>query len=128
MIQPINASTPRAVFRGSNRAYERSKLSPEAKVALVNAGGIASLAGGVTLLTARAYTNSFAHAGVIGLCVAFLTMFFMSPQILEKAGVGKYAAAGEAEHLLKEDSKKFMDVVKEHVKPTKKAIHFRQQA
>ena len=127
MIQPINASSPRAVFRGSNGAYRgTSKGITNSGVAMLNAGGISATAGGLTTLVARGYTTSWAHALVLGVSAAFLSLFFLTPQILEKAGINKLAASSEAGNLAKEDVPKFLERFKEHMRPAKKAIHFKQ--
>ena len=98
MIQPVNALTPRAGFRGSNDTVARkNKGATESQVALINAAGIATAAGGLTTLVARSYTNSFAHAGVLGVFGAFLTMFFMTPHLIEKFGINKMAAKATTE-------------------------------
>ena len=126
MIQPINASSPRAVFRGSKKPYGIStKGLTNSEAALVNAGGVALAAGGVTTAVARSYTSSWSHAGVLGLCASFLAMFFMTPQLIEKAGLGKLSKKTESEGLIKEDTKKVAEAVKEHLKPAKKLVQFR---
>ena len=127
MIQPINASSPRAVFRGSNGAYRgTSKGLTNSGIAMLNAGGVSATAGGLTTLVARGYTTSWAHAMVLGVSAAFLSLFFMTPQILEKAGVNKLAASKDAEAFAKEDAPKFLQTIKERLRPARKAIHFKQ--
>ena len=129
MIQPVSALTPQAVFRGSNGTYERTpKSKPTNTSALINAGGLATLAGGITTIVARAHTPNWLHASVVGICGAFLALFFMTPQLIEKSTATNLAKKTEPEVLIKEDSKKFIDVVKETFKPTTKKIHFKQQS
>ena len=126
MIQPINASNPRVVFRGSKKAYGIStKGLSNSEAALLNAGGVALAAGGLTTAVARSYTSSWSHAGVLGLCATFLAMFFMTPQLIEKAGLSKLSKSAETEYLVKEDSKKVAEVIKEHLRPAKKLVQFR---
>jgi len=128
MIQPINASSPRAVFRGSKKPYGIStKGLTNSEAALVNAGGVALAAGGVTTAIARSYTSSWSHAGVLGLCASFLAMFFMTPQLIEKAGLGKLAKKVDAEGAVKDDTKKVVETVREHLKPAKKLVQFRSE-
>ena len=132
MIQPVSALTPQAVFRGSNGAYLRSskKLSSNSKIALLNAGGVSAAVGGLTMAVSRAHTTNWAHALVLGLFGSLLSMFFMTPQIIEKAGEGVASYKGEAEAIIKQDSQKLSTAIKEHLKPAKakKTIPFRQQS
>ncbi len=86
MIQPINASKPTIKFKKSPQKRENATSS---QVALINAGGIAALTGGVTTLVTRSCTNSFAQAGVLGVFSAFLTMFFMTPRLIDKISTEK---------------------------------------
>ena len=130
MIQPVNALTPRAGFRGSNETISRkNKGLNDSQVALINAGGIAAAAGGLTTIVARSYTNSFAHAGVLGVFGAFLTMFFMTPHLIEKIGLSKLAASKPAtEAVVKHDiQQKVANVAKEYVVPAKKLVQFRSE-
>ena len=129
MIQPVNALTPRAGFRGSNDTVARkNRGATESQVALINAAGIATAAGGLTTLVARSYTNSFAHAGVLGVFGAFLTMFFMTPHLIEKFGISKMAAKATTETVVKHDlQQKVANVAKEYVVPAKKLVQFRSE-
>jgi len=121
MIRPINALTPRVVFRGPDvKSGKKSKGLSDSQIALANAGGVAALAGGITTLVARAYTNSFAHAGVLGAFGALLTMFFMTPHLIDKVGLGKISKQTAAEATIKQDTQKISEVLKEHVRPLKK--------
>ena len=113
MIQPINALTPRVGFRGEHRkTFTASSRTPSNKVAVANAMGIAVAAGGLTTLVARAYTNSFAHAGVLGVFGAVLTGFFMTPHLIEKIGIGRKPQVVGAENAIKTDAQKVVTVVK----------------
>ena len=125
MIHPINALSPRAVFRGQKRAYgERSQGISNSKIALLSAGGLATAAGGLTTIIARAHTNSWSHATVLGACGAFLSMFFMTPQLIERTNFNLLAKKGESATLA--ESQKVAGLVKESVKPARKLI-FKQQ-
>ena len=130
MIQPVNAFSPRAGFRGSNGAYSKTSkgLTSKSKIALLNAGGVAALVGGLTTAIGRAHTTNWAHAIVLGFFGAFLSMFFMTPQILEKGGFGLASKKNGAENIVKEDTQKLSAAIKEYWKPVKKAVPFRQQA
>lgn len=128
MIQPINALTPRVGFRGSNETYEKkSKGLTESQLALINAGGVAAAAGGLTTLVARAYTNSLAHAGVLGVFGAFLTMFFMTPHLIEKIGLTKSSKMSQTDAFIKQDVPKIASVTKEYAIPVKKLVQFRSE-
>lgn len=128
MIQPINALSPRAVFRGTNGTYGRtSKGLTSSNIALINAGGVAAAAGGLTTALSRGYTTSWAHAIVIGLCASFLSMFFMTPQLIEKTGMAKLAKSPESELLVKDDVAVMAQTVKKNLRPVKKLVQFRQQ-
>ena len=126
MIQPINALTPRVGFRGKNETYGKAKGLANSQVALVNAAGVATVAGGLTTLVARAYTNSFAHAGVLGVFGAFLTMFFMTPHLIEKFGMTKFAQKTKGDVAVKQDiSKTASNLAKEYAVPVRKLVQFR---
>lgn len=126
MIQPVSAFSPRANFRGTNKANGKSSQGlTDSRVALINAGGIAVAAGGLGTALARSQTSSWAHAGVLGVCAAFLTMFFMTPQLIEKSGLGKISCKNEAELIKKDEAPKIASIV-EHLKPAKKLVQFKQ--
>lgn len=127
MIQPINALTPRAVFRGKDGTCEKTFKGQTKPTALGNAAGIAAATGGVTTLFARSYTPSWAHAGILGVCGAFLALFFMTPQLIEKSALNKYAQKSETEIIAKEEGAKVAEVAN-MLKPAKKLIQFKQQA
>ena len=128
MIHPINALTPRVVFRGPElKNGKKSKGLSNSQIALANAGGVAALAGGVTTLVARAYTNSFAHAGVLGAFGALLTMFFMTPHLIDKIGLKKMARKTQPEIVAKKDFQKMTTTAKEYLIPAKKLVQFRSE-
>lgn len=125
MIQPVSAFSPRAGFRGNNGTYGKKPTISNQNIALINAGGIAVAAGGLGTALARSQTSSWGHAAVLGLCASFLTMFFMTPQLIDKTAKQK---VDKPEMIAKEDAPKFMDAVKEHLRPAKKLVQFKQQA
>lgn len=127
MIQPVSAFSPRAGFRGNNGTYGKRQSVTNEKIALINAGGIALAAGGLGTALARSQTSSWAQAGVLGLCASFLTMFFMTPHLVKNSNVQNMNKnADKAETLLKEDSPKFFDAIKEHFAGTRKYVQFKQ--
>ena len=109
MIQPINALTPQARFRGTHGIGKASGLS-DSHVTMLKAAGISAGAGGLTTLVAKSYTNSFAHAGVLGVFGSLLTMFFMTPHLIEQIG-------------LKTPNAK--NIIKECIVPIKKLVQFK---
>lgn len=126
MIQPINALSPRAGFRGQNGTYGgTSRGISNSKIALLSAGGLAAAAGGLTTIVARAHTNSWPQAAVLGACGAFLSLFFMTPQLIEKSGINSYVRKGES--VATAETNKVTGVVKDKIKPARKLIHFKQQ-
>ncbi len=129
MIQPVNALTPRVGFRGANETNGKNKKGlSDSQIALINAGGIAAAAGGLTTIVARSYTNSFAHAGVLGVFGAFLTMFFMTPHLIEKFGLTKAAQKTPAGAIVKPElTTKVTAAAKEYAIPVKKLVQFRSE-
>ena len=120
MIQPVSAFSPQAGFRGSTGAYLKSSkgLSCNSKIALLNAGGVSAAVGGLTMAVSRAHTTNWAHALVLGLFGSFLSMFFMAPQIIEKAAYTS-ALKEESGALNKEEPQKLSTAIKEYLRPTK---------
>ena len=128
MIQPINTLTPRIGFRGSSSVYKTNSQAPkDSRVALINASGIAMAGGGFATLVARSYTNSFSQAGVIGLFSSLLTLFFMTPHLIDKMGVNHLAKKSINEVAPKQDSQKVLAMAKEYSAPAKKIIQFRAE-
>ena len=126
MIQPVNALTPRVGFRGSNETYKvNMKNLGASNVAVINAIGVALAAGGLTTTVARAYTKSWSQAGVLGIFGAFLTMFFMTPHLIDKAGLSKLGKKTSADIVAKRDVQKMSNVAKEYLRPAKKLIQFK---
>ena len=128
MIQPINALTPRAGFRGTHARNEQSFSGlKDSQIALVSAGGFAAAAGGLTTIVARTYTNSFVHARVLGVFASLLTMFFMAPHLIEKFALNKKPEILESSNAVKQDFRKSFELSKEHIKPIKKMVQFRSE-
>ena len=129
MIQPVSAFSPQAGFRGSTGAYlkQTKGLSSNSKIALLNAGGVSAAVGGLTMAVSRAHTTNWAHAMVLGIFGAFLSMFFMTPQIIEKASLNN-TLKGDTGALAKEDATNLSTAIKEYLRPVKKSVHFKQQA
>ena len=127
MIQPVNALSPRAVFRGSAKSYASKKSSglSDSNIALLNAGGVAAAVGGITTAVARGYTSSWAHSAVLGMFGAFLSLFFMAPQLIEKSATKRLAKGGEGEIATKSKAEQLIKVAEEHLKPAKKLVQFR---
>lgn len=128
MIQPINAFSPRAVFRGERAAYGRTANLSDPKIAALNAGGVSAAVGALTMAVSRSYTSSWSHAGVFGAGAALLTMFFLTPSLIQKMGLTKYVKSRQGDAFINEDTQKMTGVVKEHLKPVKKMVQFRQQS
>ena len=124
MIQPVSAFSPRAGFRGSNKSYNRLASKPSTEVAIINAAGTSLAAGGLTTAIARSYTSSWSHAGVLGLCGAFLAAFFITPRLVENTSLAKPLKNAEAT----KETSKAAALMKETIKPTRRLVQFRQQA
>ncbi len=128
MIQPINALSPRAAFRGTRTTHLNPAGMSDPKIAALNAGGVAAAVGALTMAVSRSYTSSWSHAGVFGGGAALLTMFFLTPSLIQKMGLTKLAKNKHGDTYVKEDAQKMSEVVKEHLKPVKKMVQFRQQS
>jgi len=127
MIQPINLSIPAIGFKDTKETNRINKGQNNSRTALYNAIGISAAAGGLTTLVSRSYTSSFANASVLGLFGSFLTMFFMTPHLIEKINMEKAAKKHLAEPRINQSSKSFTKVAKEHVVPIKKLVQFRSE-
>ena len=128
MIQPVRASNPQATFRGSGKTYRNSSKNgvTNTQVALINAGGVAAAIGAGATIISRRYTPSWSYAAMIGLCSSFLTMFFMTPQVIEKSGKAVGNTAKETGLIAQKETSKLSNSVKDYFKANKKAIHFKQ--
>lgn len=127
MIQPISSATPRIGFRGSNSSYGmRAKGYSDAGAAMINAGGLSIAAGGITAAVARVYTQSWSQAGMLGLFGAFLTLFFMTPQLIDRFGLKKTSVAIAEKDALRQETVKVAEVAN-HLKPVKRLVPFRSE-
>ena len=130
MIQPINAFSPRAGFRGKDGTYGKpSNGLTNKNIAVINATGVAAAAGGLGTALARSQTASWSHAGFFGLCASLLTMFFMTPQIIKASVTEKNTPKTQIKApLVKQDSEIIKEALCEYFKSQKKMIPFRQSA
>ena len=89
MIQPVNALTPKVLFRGEtiNDSKESAKKETRKRIALANAAGISVVLGAATTAIARSNTSSWRHAGYFGIGAALVSMMFLGPGFLYKSGL-----------------------------------------
>ena len=120
MIQPVNASTPRASFRGPQGTYGNRAKRTTTETAFMNAGAVATAAGALTMAVSRAYTNAWMHSVVLGACGAFLSLFFMTPQLIETTKFAKFSRTAEADVFLKDDVSKVAEAVNKGIRPAKR--------
>lgn len=125
MIQPVGAFSPRASFRGSNGAYGADAKSKR-NIALINAGGVALAAGGLTTAVSRIYTPSWGYAGLMGLFGAFLSLFFMTPQLIENTSHKNLERKAGSDVLVKSETSKTAEAVRSKFKPVKRMVQFKQ--
>ena len=111
MIQPLNALTPKVLFRGDDGSSQA--INPRRKTlrtyAIVDATGISVGLGAATMAIARSNTSSWKHAGYFGIGAALLSMMFLLPGFLYKAGFN-VTKSGDADFFQKEiaNSKKIL--------------------
>ena len=125
MIQPVSAFSPRAGFRGSTKIQKSSQEKTKSQVALINAATTSVIAGGLTTAIARSYTSSWAHAGALGLCGSVLSMFFMTPLLIENSSLLKKTKKSQIDGISQSGGQKTANVVKT-LKPAKKLVQFKQ--
>ena len=89
MIQPLNALTPKVLFRGNDgiNSATDAKRNALKTFAIIDATGISVGLGAATTAIARSNTSSWKHAGYIGVGAALVSMLFLLPGFLYKAGV-----------------------------------------
>ena len=89
MIQPVNAFTPKVLFRGDavDDSKESVKKETRKRLALANAAGISVVLGAATTAIARSNTSSWRHAGYFGIGAALVSMMFLGPGFLYKSGI-----------------------------------------
>ena len=89
MIQPVNAFSPKVLFRGETEDSKESiKRETRKKLALMNAAGISIILGAATTAIARSNTSSWRHAGYFGIGAALISMMFVGPGFMYKSGIG----------------------------------------
>lgn len=130
MIQPINAFSPQAGFK---RRSLQSRKSPQertqSQIALINAVGTSVIAGGLTTAIARSYTNSWAHAGILGICGTVLSMFFIAPLLVENTTLlGSKKKRYDASGIAVKEKAPVPISAKEVVRPVKRLVQFKQQS
>jgi len=89
MIQPVNALTPKVLYKGET-AYdpkESVKRKTRKRLALANAAGISMVLGAATTAIARSNTSSWRHAGYFGVGASLVSMMFLAPGFLYKSGI-----------------------------------------
>ena len=89
MIQPVNALTPKVLFRGETtvNAKEFAKNNAKKNIAIVNATGISAILGAATTIIARSCTSSWRNAACFGIGTSLISMMFLVPGFLYKAGM-----------------------------------------
>lgn len=109
MIQPVNTLAPKVFLKGRNNDYSNAVLQEskrtERNLAIANAAGISSVAGALTTVIARSYTATWKNAGLFGLGGGLITMMFICPKLLYKAGISTYNSEKATD-----SSKKMLDV------------------
>ena len=87
MILPVNALTPKVLFRG-DESREFAKMQTKKRIAILNAAGISAILGAATTAIARSNTSSWRHAGYFGMGASIVSMMFLVPGFMYKAGIG----------------------------------------
>ena len=88
MIQPVNALSPKVFFKGEAKGAKKpANLRVEKNIALINSAGISTLIGIFMTAISRNYTNSWSRAGLMGIGFSALSMTFIAPRLLYKAGI-----------------------------------------
>ena len=104
MIQPVNALAPKVFFKGRNNVSPEGKRT-ERNLAVANAAGISTVAGALTSVIARSYTATWKNAALFGLGGGLITMMFICPKLLYKAGINTSQSEKGAD-----SSKKLLDI------------------
>lgn len=88
MIQPVSPYSPGANCKGiSLKPVSQGARAFEKKLAVVNAGGMSAAAAVLTTVIARSYTATWKNAGLFGVGAGLITMMFLCPRNLYKAGI-----------------------------------------
>ena len=101
MIQPVNALSPKVSFKGAELRNPINRKT-ERRLAIMNAGGLSLVTGAVTTAIGRSFTSSWKNASLIGGAAGILTMLFVCPRLMYRAGIKSYA---------KEQYQKFQSVI-----------------
>jgi len=130
MIQPVSNFNPRPVSKKSNIASGKSSNKvKDNQTAILNACGAGVAIGGLTAAIARSHTSSWANAIVLGLFGTFLSLFFMTPQIVSnknKITAASSKSQQDAAVIFKKDATKTSAEIKQCLRPVKKMVQFRQ--
>ena len=109
MIQPVNAFSPKVLFRGGTEDSKESvKRETRRNLALMNASGISIILGAATTAIARSNTSSWKHAGYFGIGAALISMMFVGPAFMYKSGVGVTKSADKDVFVKDNVPKKFI--------------------
>ena len=88
MIQPVNALTPKVLFKGGLKEAETPYSEKvEKNIALINAIGISTAIGAAMTAISRGYTSGWKQSGLVGLGTALVSTTFLIPRFLYKAGI-----------------------------------------
>jgi len=123
MIQPIGAFSPRADFRGHGVKAQTPQEKSKAQVALINAAGISVIAGALTTAVTRSYTPSWAHASVLGVFGAILSMSCIAPTLVGNSSLFGHKKKHDIGIVAKDNSR---PQVAAKLKPAKKLVIFKQ--
>ena len=86
MIQPVSALSPK-VFRGSVNNKNALNKDVEKRIAIINSIGMSAAMGALATLASRSYTATWRGAGACGIGAMMLSMMFVLPRFLYKAGI-----------------------------------------
>lgn len=89
MINPVEAFNSQTTCRGLNRDTGKKRRLTHSEIAVVNACGTSLIAGGVTTAISRNYTSNWTQAGLLGFFGAMLTLFFITPFLVETINTDK---------------------------------------
>ena len=98
MVQPVNALTPKVLFKGQVGDSKEEKIKRfRRNIAIADAVGVSAVTAAVTMAVSRSYTSSWQGAGGIGLGAGAILLAVLTPHYLKKAGINtKYSKAGDS--------------------------------
>ena len=103
MIQPVSALAPKVFFKGEHQEIKNPvSLRVEKNIALINSAGISTLIGILMTAISRGYTNSWGRAALLGAGFSTLSMTFIAPKLLYKAGINSYTKKHEIDVFVRE--------------------------